>query len=273
MELPLRPRQLGMAVDRQQLPVPARGLPDQPRDRRDRDRVLAGLRAPAGADADLAAAPDQHRRPGIWVDVWRNMPLILMILYLGARRSEPRGARPTADNIPGWSSRGAPGRARARARCSGSSSTTPRSSARSCARGSSRSTGASARRRRRSGLTYRQQMRFVILPQGLRRMVPATVSQLITLNKDTTLVTASSPSRRSCATATASPGGGTSSARRHGPVPPGLHRDRPAVLRRQLRALATVPPARDPRAQAHRDGAEAGRGPRGPGRARDRRGR
>jgi ABC-type amino acid transport system permease subunit len=38
------------------------------------------------------------------------------------------------------------------------------------------------------GLTYVQQMRFVILPQGLRRMVPATVSQLITLNKDTTLV-------------------------------------------------------------------------------------
>jgi ABC-type amino acid transport system permease subunit len=31
-------------------------------------------------------------------------------------------------------------------------------------------------------------MRFVVLPQGLRRMVPATVSQLITLNKDTTLV-------------------------------------------------------------------------------------
>ena len=38
------------------------------------------------------------------------------------------------------------------------------------------------------GLTYVQQMRLVILPQGLRRMVPATVSQLITLNKDTTLV-------------------------------------------------------------------------------------
>src|SRR5689334_24578483 len=38
------------------------------------------------------------------------------------------------------------------------------------------------------GLDYRQSMRHVILPQGLRRMVPATVSQLITLNKDTTLV-------------------------------------------------------------------------------------
>ena len=46
------------------------------------------------------------------------------------------------------------------------------------------------------GLTYRQQMRFVILPQGLRRMVPATVSQLITLNKDTTLVSILAHPRR-----------------------------------------------------------------------------
>lgn len=38
------------------------------------------------------------------------------------------------------------------------------------------------------GMKYWQSMRLVILPQGLRRMVPATVSQLITLNKDTTLV-------------------------------------------------------------------------------------
>jgi len=38
------------------------------------------------------------------------------------------------------------------------------------------------------GMTYVQSMRFVVLPQGLRRMVPATVSQLITCNKDTTLV-------------------------------------------------------------------------------------
>jgi ABC-type amino acid transport system permease subunit len=38
------------------------------------------------------------------------------------------------------------------------------------------------------GMTYTQALRHVILPQGLRRMVPATVGQLITLNKDTTLV-------------------------------------------------------------------------------------
>src|SRR5918998_3784705 len=38
------------------------------------------------------------------------------------------------------------------------------------------------------GMSYGQSMRHVVLPQGLRRMVPATVSQLITLNKDTTLV-------------------------------------------------------------------------------------
>ena len=37
-------------------------------------------------------------------------------------------------------------------------------------------------------MSYAQRMRLVILPQGLRRMVPATISQLITLNKDTTLV-------------------------------------------------------------------------------------
>src|SRR5918999_745804 len=62
---------------------------------------------------------------GVWVDIWRNLPLIFIILYLFL-------AAP--------------------------------------------------------GLTYPQQLRYVILPQGLRRMVPATVSQLITLNKDTTLV-------------------------------------------------------------------------------------
>jgi putative glutamine transport system permease protein len=38
------------------------------------------------------------------------------------------------------------------------------------------------------GLSYVKRLRFVVLPQGLRRMVPAIVSQLVTLIKDTSLV-------------------------------------------------------------------------------------
>lgn len=37
------------------------------------------------------------------------------------------------------------------------------------------------------GLTYRQTMRLVVLPQAISRMVPALVSQMITLVKDTSL--------------------------------------------------------------------------------------
>lgn len=37
------------------------------------------------------------------------------------------------------------------------------------------------------GLTHAQNMRFIILPQALRRMIPAIVAQLATLTKDTAL--------------------------------------------------------------------------------------
>ena len=37
------------------------------------------------------------------------------------------------------------------------------------------------------GLTYWQAMRFVIIPQAVRRMIPAVVSQLVTVLKDTAL--------------------------------------------------------------------------------------
>lgn len=38
------------------------------------------------------------------------------------------------------------------------------------------------------GLSYPKRLRLVILPQGLRRMLPAVVSQLVTLMKDTSLL-------------------------------------------------------------------------------------
>lgn len=38
------------------------------------------------------------------------------------------------------------------------------------------------------GLSYPKKLRFVVLPQALRRMVPAVVSQLVTLIKDTSLL-------------------------------------------------------------------------------------
>ena len=40
------------------------------------------------------------------------------------------------------------------------------------------------------GLTYLKKLRFVVLPQALRRMIPSVVSQLVTLIKDTSLLSA-----------------------------------------------------------------------------------
>lgn len=124
---------------------------------------------------------------GIWVDVWRNLPLILIILYLGL--AVPSSWREAwADNIPGWFPEALQDELVLGALLglvlynSAVLCEIMRSGILSLDRGQ-REAAASL------GLTYRQQMRFVILPQGLRRMVPATVSQLITLNKDTTLVT------------------------------------------------------------------------------------
>jgi aspartate/glutamate/glutamine transport system permease protein len=123
---------------------------------------------------------------GVWVDVWRNLPLILIILYLAlAVPSSWRDAY--ADVIPGWFPEALQDELVLGALLglvlynSAVLCEIMRSGILSLDRGQ-REAAASL------GLTYTQQMRLVILPQGLRRMVPATVSQLITLNKDTTLV-------------------------------------------------------------------------------------
>jgi aspartate/glutamate/glutamine transport system permease protein len=123
---------------------------------------------------------------GIWVDVWRNLPLIFIILYLAL--AVPDAWRQAySDAIPDFFPEALQDELVLGALLglvlynSAVLCEIMRSGILSLDRGQ-REAAASL------GLTYFQQMRFVVLPQGLRRMVPATVSQLITLNKDTTLV-------------------------------------------------------------------------------------
>jgi glutamate transport system permease protein len=121
-----------------------------------------------------------------WVDVFRNLPLIFLILYLAL--SLPESIKQGwEDNAPGF----LPDVLRGQLVLAGILGLVLYNSAvlaeimragiLSLDRGQREAATA-------LGLSYRDQMRYVILPQGLRRMVPATVSQLITLNKDTTLV-------------------------------------------------------------------------------------
>jgi His/Glu/Gln/Arg/opine family amino acid ABC transporter permease subunit len=123
---------------------------------------------------------------GVWIDVWRNLPLIFIILYLaltipGAWRNA------YVDVIPSWFPEGLQSERVLAAILglvlynSAVLAEIMRAGILSLDRGQSEAA-------RALGMSYRQSMRLVVLPQGLRRMVPATVSQLITLNKDTTLV-------------------------------------------------------------------------------------
>jgi His/Glu/Gln/Arg/opine family amino acid ABC transporter permease subunit len=123
---------------------------------------------------------------GVWVDVFRNLPLIFLILYLAL--ALPGSWRDAwEENVPGWAPEAYQSGFVFAALValvlynSAVIAEIMRAGILSLSRGQSEAAQA-------LGLSYRQSMRFVILPQGLRRMVPATVSQLITLNKDTTLV-------------------------------------------------------------------------------------
>jgi len=123
---------------------------------------------------------------GTWIDIWRNLPLIFIILYLYLTIP---GSWPAAyeDAIPSWFPEGLQsGRVLAAILGlvlynSAVLAEIMRAGIQSLDRGQNEAA-------RALGMSYRQSMRHVVLPQGLRRMVPATVSQLITLNKDTTLV-------------------------------------------------------------------------------------
>ena len=122
---------------------------------------------------------------GAWIDVWRNLPLIFILLYLALGLPESvysawEGAAP--DWVPEAFQSG-----RIIAAVGGLTlynsaviAEIMRAGIQSLERGQGEAAAA-------LGLPYWKSMRLIILPQGLRRMVPATVSQLITLNKDTTL--------------------------------------------------------------------------------------
>jgi His/Glu/Gln/Arg/opine family amino acid ABC transporter permease subunit len=123
---------------------------------------------------------------GVWIDVWRNLPLIFIILYFALAMPEPwRDAYQRA--VPDWF----PTAFQSQFFLAAVTGLTLYNSAvlaeimRAGVVSLEKGQGEAAAS---IGLRYWQSMRLVILPQGLRRMVPATVSQLITLNKDTTLV-------------------------------------------------------------------------------------
>jgi glutamate transport system permease protein len=123
---------------------------------------------------------------GAWVDVWRNLPVLFVILYLAL--AMPTSWREAYENAaPGFLPEVLQtGRVFAALLAlvlynSAVLAEIMRAGILSLDRGQGEAAAS-------LGLTYPQQLRYVILPQGLRRMVPATVSQLITLNKDTTLV-------------------------------------------------------------------------------------
>jgi His/Glu/Gln/Arg/opine family amino acid ABC transporter permease subunit len=123
---------------------------------------------------------------GVWIDVWRNLPLIFIILYLALALPAP-WKNFYESNVPGFfpealqSGRVFAGILGLVLYNSAVIAEIMRAGILSLDRGQGEAAAS-------LGLSYPQQLRYVILPQGLRRMVPATVSQLITLNKDTTLV-------------------------------------------------------------------------------------
>ncbi len=123
---------------------------------------------------------------GLWIDLWRNLPLMLVILYMAVALPVPwreRYENAAPDFLPEALQTGRVLAALLALVLYNSAvlAEIMRAGIQSLDRGQGEAAAA-------LGMSYAQRMRLVILPQGLRRMVPATISQLITLNKDTTLV-------------------------------------------------------------------------------------
>lgn len=122
---------------------------------------------------------------GLWVDVWRNLPLIFILLYLFLNLPDSWKAayvRAIPDFFPEVMHRNFFLAAILGLTLYNSAviAEIMRAGIQSLERGQGEAAAA-------LGMTYWRSMRLIILPQGLRRMVPATVGQLITLTKDTSL--------------------------------------------------------------------------------------
>jgi His/Glu/Gln/Arg/opine family amino acid ABC transporter permease subunit len=123
---------------------------------------------------------------GVWVDIWRNLPVIFTILYFFLVM--PESWRDAYERwVPGWfpTAFQTPFFLAAVLALTFYNSAVIAEIMRAGIVSLERGQGEAAAS---IGLRHWQAMRLVVLPQGLRRMVPATVSQLITLTKDTTLV-------------------------------------------------------------------------------------
>jgi His/Glu/Gln/Arg/opine family amino acid ABC transporter permease subunit len=122
----------------------------------------------------------------VWIDVWRNLPLIFVILYLFIvmpQALKEAYADTTGGILPDVLSNPQVLTAIVALTLYNSAviAEIMRAGIVSLERGQGEAAAA-------LGLPYWRAMRLIILPQGLRRMVPATVSQLITLTKDTSLI-------------------------------------------------------------------------------------
>ncbi len=133
----------------------------------------------------ISKKPLLSKTTGIWIDVWRNLPLIFILLYLFL--ALPQGVREAyVDAVPNFF----PDVFKQGFFLAAILGLTLYNSAviaeimRAGIQSLERGQGEAAAS---LGMPYGKAMRLVILPQGLRRMVPATVSQLITLTKDTSL--------------------------------------------------------------------------------------
>jgi His/Glu/Gln/Arg/opine family amino acid ABC transporter permease subunit len=122
----------------------------------------------------------------IWIDSFRNLPLIFVILYLALSIPQP-WREAYSDTVPTWFPEAfqSPFFLAAVTGLTLYNSAVIAEIMRAGIVSLEKGQGEAAAA---LGLPPSKSMRLIILPQGLRRMVPATVSQLITLNKDTTLV-------------------------------------------------------------------------------------